>query len=521
MESYSHVKAAASHVALSPQTFLVLICYLALSGFANESTAATYYVNNSGSPTCGNAAGRGTLAQPFCTISYALGRMAGGDTVYVRSGTYNENLYIAGPAGKAGTNTLIAAYPGDTVLLLGSGINTGRCKIANSSFITFRGFTITNYNQGLFIDSSSNITIQKCTIHHVGQEGLHVHMNSSFVTVDSCTVHDTRQWQYNGEGVYIGTGDSAPVDNTNNVTIRNTTIYNTTDEGIEFKIGTHHITAEGNNIYNVNLGSDWSQNGNDVGAIEVNNAVGAVQHFDSDPQQVVRNNFIHDVKTAVRAGTGITVYNNVIRHVSGYGIYVDNQSNDSYTRAIYHNTIDAAPANAVYHVGGTQDMRNNIGPATAKNIPAQSSYFADTARADYHLVKGAAPIDAGDDLTAIVPTDRDGVSRKTNGPPDLGAYEYSNSNHIVEPAVPRPISQGLRLLTVSPNRIEYLIPQAGHTDFEILDFSGKHVSTLVNAWAEKGRYSIPWNRQDYPAGVYLFRLAAYGKVFRQRICLIK
>jgi hypothetical protein len=447
MRSYSHVKAVASHAVISPLTFLTLICYLALSGFANDSTAATYYVNNSGSPACGNAAGRGTLAQPFCTISYALGRLAAGDTVYVRSGTYNEALYIAGPGGKAGANTLIAAYPGDTVLLLGSGVNTGRCKIANTSYITFRGFTITNYNQGLFVDSSSNITILGCTIHHVGQEGLHIHMNSSFVTVDSCTVHDTRQWQYNGEGIYIGTGDAAPVDNTNNVTIRNTTIYNTTDEGIEFKIGTHHITAEGNNIYNVNLGSDWSQNGNSVGAIEVNNSVGAVQNYGSDPQQVVRNNFIHDVKTAVRAGTGITVYNNVVRNVSGYGIYVDNQSNDSYTRAIYHNTIDAAPANAVFHVGGSQDVRNNIGPATAKNLATQDGYYVNKAGADYHLVKGAAPIDAGDDLTAIVPTDRDGVSRKTNGAPDMGAYEYSNSSRIGEPAVPELASLDMRFLT--------------------------------------------------------------------------
>ena len=259
----------------------------------------------------------------------------------------------------------------------------------------------------------------------------------------------------------------------------------------------------------------------DVGAIEVNNAVGAVQNYGSDPQQVVRNNFIHDVKTAVRAGTGITVYNNVIRHVSGYGIYVDNQSNDSYTRAIYHNTIDAAPANAVYHVGGAQDVRNNIGPATAKNLPAQNGYFVDTARADYHLVKGSAPIDAGDDLTAIVPTDKDGVSRKTNGPPDMGAYEYSNSSLIGESAVTGLVSPGLMLLTVISNRIDFTIPQAGHARLEILDISGRPARTLLDRWAEKGSRSLAWNRQGYPAGIYLFKLAAGGSSIVQKEIIMK
>jgi hypothetical protein len=504
-----------------PATSLTLICCLELFVFANSSTAATYYVNNAGSPTCGNAAGRGTMAQPFCTISYALGRIAGGDTVYVRSGTYNEALYIAGPAGKAGANTTISAYPGDTVVLRGDSVNTGRCKIINTSYITFAGFTITNYNQGLFVDSSSNITVRKCIIHHVGQEGLHVHVNSSFVTIDSCTVHDTRQWQYNGEGIYIGTGDAAPVDNTNNVTVRNTTIYNTTDEGIEFKIGTHHITADGNNIYNVNLGSDWSQNGNSVGAIEVNNAVGTVQNYGSDPQQVVRNNYIHDVKTAIRAGTGITVYNNVIRNVSGYGIYVDNQSNDSYTRAIYHNTIDAAPANAVFHVSGTQDVRNNIGPASAKNLPTQDRFYVNKSAADYHLVKGAAPIDAGDDLTAIVPTDKDGVSRKTNGSPDLGAYEYSSSNVIGKPAAPGPASLVMRFLKVGMNRIDFSIPQTGQVDLEIIEISGRHICTLNSTWMEKGRHSISWNRQGYHNGIYLVRLVAGGVLLAQKEIIMK
>jgi hypothetical protein len=383
-------------------------------------TGNAYYV-----ATLGSNSNPGTEAQPWLTIGHALGRITGGSTLYVKEGTYNEELYITGPSGTAGNPTTIRAYPGHTVILRGNGVHTGRNKIAGASYMTFDGFTMTNYNQGPFVESANNIVVQNCTIYGVGQEGLRVYLNSSYVTIDGCTVHDTRQWKYNGEGIYIGTGDSSPLDNTHHVIIRNSTIYNTPDEGIELKIGTHHVTVDGNTLYNVNLGSDWSQNGNNVGAIEVNHAVGSFQHYGSNPDHIIRNNIIHDVKTAIRAGTGSTIYNNVIWEVSGYGIYVDNASNESYTRFIYQNTIHAGSANAVFHAGGNQDVKNNIGPSTANNLPANPAYFVSVTKGseNYHLVSGAAPINAG--VVTSITTDKDGVSRPQGPAWDIGAYEYN------------------------------------------------------------------------------------------------
>jgi hypothetical protein len=247
-----------------------------------------------------------------------------------------------------------------------------------------------------------------------------------------------------------------------------------------------------------------------VGAIEVNHSVGSVQNYPGDPQHVVRNNFIHDVTTAIRAGTGCALYNNVIWNVSGYGIYVDNQSNDSYTRAVYHNTIDAAPANAVFRAGGTQDVRNNIGPAAAGNLPTQDGYYVNKAGADYHLVKGAAPIDAGDDLTSIVPTDKDGVGRKANGAPDMGAYEYSSTAQVGESGDPRSAVAEFRSMTISPNAVDFSIPHAGHVRLEVFDVSGTPVGTLANNWMGEGRHSLPWNPQHRPSGMYLLKLAVGG-----------
>jgi hypothetical protein len=144
----------------------------------------------------------------------------------------------------------------------------------------------------------------------------------------------------------------------------------------------------------------------------------------------------------------VSVYNNVIWDVSGYGIYVDNLSTtpDTYTRFIYFNTIDSSTTNAVYHVGGTQDVRNNIGPSTAGNIPCSSSYFVSTAEGseDYHLIGGAAPINAGTQIAGIG-TDRDGSSRDST--PDIGAYEFGTA--------PLPGETAPAAIIVYPNPVNF------------------------------------------------------------------
>ncbi len=413
---------------------LMLIILATLS--SGTAYGAVYYVKNSGSPACSNSVGYGTLSQPYCTISYAVSHMSGGDAIYVRSGTYNEELYITGPAGSAGATTTIAAYPGDTVTLFGNGINTGRCKIANTSYITFDGFKITNYNQGLYVENSNHITVQNIEIYTVGQEGLRVLSNSSFVTIQNSLIHDTRAWQYNGEGMYIGTRqDNTLNDNTNNVMIKNNTIFNTNDECIELKPGTHDCLIENNNLHDCARDSAWQA---DWGSVEIDEAVNSPEHWDSNPNHIIRNNIIHDTKTALQLGTGSTAYNNVIYNIASgfYGVYTRNFANDSYTRRIYNNTIDVTSSRAVYTSPAIVDVKNNIGPTTTNNISTNGAYYVNQSGRDYHLVAGVAPINAGFNLTATVPTDMDGVSRTAYGAPDIGAYEFSQGLQGKQPSAP-------------------------------------------------------------------------------------
>jgi hypothetical protein len=67
----------------------------------------TYYVSANGS----NHFGTGTSANPWKTIGYGIGRLAGGDTLIVKRGTYTGTAnFIQGmPAGSPGRYTLIMA----------------------------------------------------------------------------------------------------------------------------------------------------------------------------------------------------------------------------------------------------------------------------------------------------------------------------------------------------------------------------------------------------------------------------
>jgi hypothetical protein len=380
---------------------------------------ATYYMSTTGTDGAGVAGG---ILTPWRTIEYAVTRLSSGDVVYIRGGTYTEVWDIVGKNGGVGYFTF-QAYPTETPIFNGPGGSAN--SIDNSDYIKIIGLEITDYQFGCIVDNgSTNILFQDCNIHDVTWSTLQIHNNCSYVTVRDCLLHDTDH-----EGVYVGT--SGETGNTHHVTITGCSIYNTNDEALEFKEGTHDCALENCNIYNcVNPGSSYSSGG---GAVEINETDGA---WGSSPNHIVRNNVIHDLPTnayiaaAIRCASGCYVYNNVIYNIGGTkpGILI-NGGDTSYARYIYHNTVDLATSRAIVRTAGTWFSRNNIGPTTDlvtnKNLAASDAYFTNKAGGIYTLVGGSAPINAGLDLRSTVPTDKDGATRDAT--PDIGAYEYGGS----------------------------------------------------------------------------------------------
>jgi parallel beta-helix repeat protein len=343
----------------------------------------------------------------------------------IKTGVYHETFTISSTlSGTASSPTTLRAYPGHSPVIDNTtGGGGGRIKILGAQHIVLDGLAVTRVNQGIYIEASSNVMIKNCRIYSIEQEGIHVMGNSSYVTIQNNTVYDTGTWIYNGEGIYVGTGSSGARDNTHHVYVLNNLVHDTGDEGIELKPGTHDCVVDGNRLDNIPTGDWW-------GAIEVSPHASGNQFWGNNPNHVIRNNILSNTDTAIRAGTGSLIYNNVIYGVrsGNRGIYVDNAGNDSYTRFIYHNTVHVSSASAIVRAGGTADIRNNIGPSLNGNLATNSAYFVDAARGDFHLVAGSAPHDAGTDLTSTVPTDLEGNPRSAGPKPDLGAYELNSGS---------------------------------------------------------------------------------------------
>ena len=75
--------------------------------------ANSYYV----SPT-GSDSNTGTLAAPWKTIQHGVSKLAAGDTLYVRAGTYSESVSITA-SGTSSAPITISSYPGETAVLNG------------------------------------------------------------------------------------------------------------------------------------------------------------------------------------------------------------------------------------------------------------------------------------------------------------------------------------------------------------------------------------------------------------------
>ena len=122
----------------------------------------TYYVDINGSDE-----NPGTEAQPWKTIQKAADTAAAGDTVYVKNGTYNEQVWVKN-SGSARKWIKFLAYPGDEVTIDGTGISmvinpngdrwNGLFNIHGKSYINVSGFKFVNSEFAGFFVTKDYIT---------------------------------------------------------------------------------------------------------------------------------------------------------------------------------------------------------------------------------------------------------------------------------------------------------------------------------------------------------------------------
>jgi aminopeptidase N len=69
--------------------------------------------------------------------------------------------------------------------------------------------------------------------------------------------------------------------------------------------------------------------------------------------------------------------------------------------------------------------------------------------------------------------------------------------------------------------IEFVIPGSGHVQLRIFDILGRTVETLLNQTMEQGVYNVVWNAQQFPTGIYYYRLQTENFVTTKKMSLIK
>jgi len=409
-----------------------------------------YYVAKTG-----NNNNPGTDAQPWLTISKAASTMVAGDTVYVKAGTYNEQVRIT-KTGTPGKYITYATYPGDEnkVIIDGTGFDyswdstiggASGPVLIEANYINFTGFRVINSNGvGIkAINGLTNIILYKNWVANTAsmcisfRGNLNGNRDIKDIMIDGNDVSYCNSISYGFTNTY---GEFIELNRVDTFTIKNNIVHDWIGdptrggEGIDttnsINGAIHH-----NEIFNVKLGI----------------YVDAYQGQDSNID--VYGNLVHDttangIEVAAEEGgslggyiKNIRIYNNVVYNPGGnaFGISACCGSPSPITDITIHsNTFRGGVW--IGHANGINNiiLRNNIAddisvdsgiPASVviqqNNIMTGSSYpgFINEAGHNYHLTSTASAKDTGTAIGAPA-FDFDGKSRPQGLGYDIGAFEY-------------------------------------------------------------------------------------------------
>ncbi|NJD78615.1 MAG: DUF1565 domain-containing protein [Candidatus Methanoperedens sp.] len=440
-------------------TFILLSIYYFL---LPAPVSSTYYVARNG-----NDNGPGTEAQPWRTITKAANTAVAGNTVYIKTGTYNERLIPANP-GSPGNYVTFAAYPGEIVTIDGTGVSVpiynGLVHISNKSYIRISNLRIINSQwAGVWVaNDSSYITVEKNYIyntrssgilmgngHHYTADGNEIEKGNSDTTGDT-SIQEIISIQYNtdtfevknnyvhdgGNPVWGGEGIVAK-DGSSNGLIYNNVVSNVMSTGI-------YIDAYSTTVSNISVYSNRLQNTDNTGigvsgevggtAYDIhiyNNIISGAQVGIRIPSyndgtvsylnniQVINNNIYNNGGTAGGGGVligqypnthinGLVIRNNIISKNKNYQIaFNSTDSNTGYN--IDHNLIDVF-----------KGLSNEI---RGKFYIAGDPQFVNPAGGDFHLGNSSPAIDTGSPDGAPN-VDFEGNPRPRGAGYDIGAFEY-------------------------------------------------------------------------------------------------
>jgi cysteinyl-tRNA synthetase len=431
-----------------------------LGGSGEGEGEHAYYV-----ALTGDDAWDGSMAHPWRTIQYAADHVSAGDTIYVMQGTYNERVDIT-RSGASYAYLTLAAYPGDTVTVDGTGIEVPEysglvnaigvdwvriqgLRVQNAGpYPTSTGIQIEDGNQNIVEDNytyntlSSGILVWNCTNALVDGNEVVMACNggrNECITVGGSnnfevrynTVHDSGETESGGEGICIKDGSA-------NGLIHHNAIHHVHRVGLYLDAWdkhTHDFEIYNNLVHDVD-GADGfafsSENGGLLENVAFYNNIGYDNGFlglsvtyygDPVPSRpmhnirIVNNTFYNNGVSGWGGGITIdnpdiqnlVVRNNIVSQNLTFQIAVG-AGVPLAQLSIDHNLIDGFRDETPEETRGTDYQE---GPAG----------FVNAAAGDFHLTASSPAIDHGSPTNAAT-VDYDGRTRPRGAGYDLGAFEY-------------------------------------------------------------------------------------------------
>ncbi len=385
---------------------------LGVSFFANLTQAAKYYVSTTGKDV-GNEIG--SLTAPFKTIAKGSRKLAAGDILYIRKGTYTEGMFhnlqgLQGFAFRNGTaagRTRYAAYPGEElqVLIKPAAIQHVVYIPAEVAYVEISGLILDGSNLNVVAGISANVVkISRNSAYQYPQHNL-IFKNDirnafggSAVAVAGPNeiignkIHDTSAY-----GIYA----SGPPG-----LLESNTIYNSAGYGIH--------------VYDFTTINDWVIRSNILfsnGKLyrgEPHPAVKITRGKHYFYNNIIYGNFAGGVNIWGKANQTL-VANNTIYGNKTYGILVE--SNNQKVRVINN----LAWGNNGRNDGLQQIVNNGVNTSLQSNLTTDPRVI-NAATRDFRLRTDSPAINKGVTLPEV-PFDFT-KSRRPAGAYDIGAYEY-------------------------------------------------------------------------------------------------
>lgn len=447
----------------------------AVKSTTSELKAATINTNRYVSKT-GNDSNTGTFSSPYLTIQKGVDMLASGDTLYIRSGLYNERLVSYGKGGTALHPTVIRGYSQERPILDGTGITVGNGSafvMLWDDYVTVSGFEVRNVDIGLYATGVNNgygtgliISANHCVakdiiIHDTWNSGISVLYD--YNAIDNCTVYNTAMSNSGTPGLATNGGGIYLTYLANHGIVKNCSIHNVWGEGLG--VGGSYNVIQNNTVYDcwaTNVYLTNMINGKcqrnliyQTGSMSVGSRVGLL---------------MGDERSDVPFSANDTIINNIVfgcrRNFDWWG---SNSTNGMNNFLIANNTFVNSTYNTNFQIGGSAthsgvQIKNNIFSQNASlgNIYIVQSgtptgiTFSNNLWQGTHDSRATGSGDVVGDpklanisslpfvavsyqLTSLSPAINAGIvtglttdfaQNAIVGLPDIGAYKYQGSNSI-------------------------------------------------------------------------------------------